>query len=674
MKRQAILKQRTQESPSGHALSRAIFIIIFSIITVALLVTFLLLKKSNTDKSLETSEIKNKNQKVIKKIPLVEFSATQDRSPEKLFDTNQLMYLETPLVYYPDSQFPKLTTPMWIGEPGVEAVIILSIDDMRNVDNYDKRLHPIFKRLKEIDRERIPLSIMTRFINPGHPTLQRWLKEGITMEVHTVAHHCPLLHNNDFERALYSFNSCIDLLYIIPGNTPLAFRMPCCDSQNSVSPRFFSEIFLHQTPYGHSLRVDSSIFLLLTPQDKEIPQTLVASETGESIFKKYIADRDFVNYIENYPYPYLVHNALWEFPCIIPSDSLGSFKYGNRAPQTLADLKKALSAVVAKKGAFTMCFHPVSAEWLVELVDYAVSRYGKRVKFLNFKEAYHRILTNLLGGMPVRYSGRRDNGIRLLDLNNDGYLDVIIAHPDKKETRIWDSHSNTWKTTSFPHAMVDRLGRQTGLKFVRIRNNGFVSIFLSNEKTQVFHHFDGTSWGPPVPLESLFPTEVDKIFASQEGKDRGLRVIDFNMDGFSDFVYNNESENFTLQWRPKKKRWTPSTVRLPGFSLITDETGLDRGHRFVDLNRDGFLDSVYSNEEKYSVALYTGEQRGWADVIFAGNRKENYREAVPPIVEGKRLAGAWFRNGILYLQNESTGNRPMQILKYLFPFLEVKNQ
>ena len=35
--------------------------------------------------------------------------------------------------YYPGTNFPKLTTPQWVGEPGVDAVITLGIDDMREI-------------------------------------------------------------------------------------------------------------------------------------------------------------------------------------------------------------------------------------------------------------------------------------------------------------------------------------------------------------------------------------------------------------------------------------------------------------------------------------------------------------------------------------------------------------
>jgi len=76
--------------------------------------------------------------------------------------------------FYPNAAFPKVTTPQWIGEPGVEAVVILAIDDMSDTAKYETFLRPILNRLKQIDG-RAPLSIMTCKVNPSDPQLQSWL-------------------------------------------------------------------------------------------------------------------------------------------------------------------------------------------------------------------------------------------------------------------------------------------------------------------------------------------------------------------------------------------------------------------------------------------------------------------------------------------------------------------
>ena len=85
-------------------------------------------------------------------------------------DGNRLTYLDRADPYYVGRTFPKLVTPQWVGEPGVEAVVVLAIDDMRAPDGYEKFLRPILNRLKKIDG-RAPVSIMTCTVDPKHAQL-----------------------------------------------------------------------------------------------------------------------------------------------------------------------------------------------------------------------------------------------------------------------------------------------------------------------------------------------------------------------------------------------------------------------------------------------------------------------------------------------------------------------
>ena len=128
------------------------------------------------------------------------------------------------------------------------------------------------------------------------------------------------MQKGDFAEAARTYHGCVDLMNQVPGNKPVAFRMPCCDSLNTVSPRFFAEIFNKTSPGGHYLSIDSSVFTVLTPDDPSLPRDLVFDPDGKERFRKYIPFPSFVNTIENYPYPYVIGRLCWEFPCIVPSD------------------------------------------------------------------------------------------------------------------------------------------------------------------------------------------------------------------------------------------------------------------------------------------------------------------------------------------------------------------
>ncbi|MCX7702452.1 MAG: hypothetical protein N2039_16390 [Gemmataceae bacterium] len=377
--------------------------------------------------------------------------------------------------YHPTRNSPKLKTPDWVGEEGVDAVIILAIDDMRGHERWETYLRPILNRLKKIDG-RAPVSIMTCSIDPKHEHLQTWLKEGLSLEVHTMDHPCPLLCRGDFAAAKSTYDRCVDLMAEIPGNRPVAFRTPCCDSQNTVSPRFFAEIFNQQTPKGNFLYVDSSVFQIFTGNDPELPRELVVDSDGRERFRKYQpANRNFVNFIEDYPYPYVIHRYCWEFPCMTPSDWQGQNLNGKASPITLRDWKAALDCTVIKKGVFCFVFHPydwVRADQMVDFIDYADTKYGRRVKFLTFKEAFDRLTRNVTGGKTLREmdvpplweqrkrqlaeAGWRlppgasfpdekgDHGLRFVDLNGDGHDDVIFANEREFGIYLFSMQDRGW--------------------------------------------------------------------------------------------------------------------------------------------------------------------------------------------------------------------------------------
>ena len=380
-------------------------------------------------------------------------------------DGNRLAYLDENDPYYVSLDFPRLTTPQWIGEDGVELAVVLSIDDMRDVGHYENFLRPILDRLKKIDG-RAPISIMTNSIPPAEPHLQTWLAEGLSLETHTIDHPCPLLNGNDFPRAKSTFDRCVDLLTKVEGNLPVAFRMPCMDSLNTPSPRFFAEIFNRVTPAGNFLTIDSSICNIPTAADAELPRRLLVDDDEREKFRKYVPFESYVNTIENYPYPYVIGKLCWQFPCAVPSDWQAQKLHGVNNPVTVNDLKAAVDIYALKKGTFSLIFHPhgwIRNTQLVDLVDHAVKNYGRKVKFLNFDEAAERIRTNLLEGEALRGKTGRGNGVRLLDLDGDGFLDVIIGNARLSRTRLWSAAHSRWSEGALPLKLIETAGAGAGI-------------------------------------------------------------------------------------------------------------------------------------------------------------------------------------------------------------------
>ncbi|REK11422.1 MAG: dehydrogenase [Planctomycetota bacterium] len=554
-------------------------------------------------------------------------------------DGNRLAYLDGSDPFYPTRSFPKLVTPQWVGDEGVEAVVILSIDDMRGPEKWEAFLRPVLERLKAIDG-RAPVSIMTCQVDPRHPQLQEWLDEGLSLEAHTFDHPCPLLQKGDFAAAVRTYEKCVDQMDAIPGSHAVAFRMPCCDSLNSSSPRFFAEILDRTTAAGNFLEIDSSVFNIITANDPELPRELVLDAQSQEIFRRYVPFENYALTIEDYPYPYVIGRSCWEFPCVVPSDWSAQHVQQPNNPRTVEDWKRALDATVVKQGVFTLVFHPhgwIQSQQLIELIDHAVEKHGPKVKFLTFREAADRLKENLLAGQTVRSAEDGDNGVRLLDVNSDGYTDVVIGNDHVQQTRLWSPDEGRWQDSTFPA----RLAGDDAV-FGVMHDDGSPTVWIGGDAAW---HFVDVRW---MPEPKLALGEI-----SQDEKPRAL-LRDLDGDGICELLLGSNTGGSVFAWRDEA--WQKLPFALPEGVAITDPEGDEAGLRLVDIDQDGRLDVLFSNDERCAAYLFVSLEEGWARKLVAGNRGDV--DAIPMIARAGTNNGAWIHRRTLLVQNEDTAELP----------------
>ena len=546
-------------------------------------------------------------------------------------------YLNSPCdPYYVGVDFPKLTTPQWVREQGVEAVVLLSIDDMRDPQKYEDFLRPLLDRLKQIDG-RAPVSIFTNEVNPQDQRLQQWIDEGLSLEVHTIDHPCPLLQGGDFAKAKSTYDRCVDMMFRIPRTGPVAFRMPCCDSQNTPSPRFWTEIFQRDPSEGNRLRIDSSVFNIITPDDPSLPQEILFDEAGEERFRRYIPFPSFVNTIENYPYPYVINGDCWEFPCVVPSDWEAQNIQKPNNPQTVTDWKRVLDATVIKQGVMPIVFHPhgwIRNDQLLEFVDYADKTYGERVKFLAFDEALKRLNQSFMGGE-----------IPPIDVDGDGYMDFV--QPGKEiKTRLWSAADRKWvswkRRELLGYPMRIHYGKIDGKTAFAALGHEQVRFFTANLITQQWDELDVEFTQEQLP-------------SGFGNASRALRFLDLNNDGTSELFVSGGGVTQIFSY--SHGCWVLNDFQLPaGLTLLTAD-GHDSGLRFVDVNEDGKDDVLFSNGRTYSLHLFVDAERGWSRPVRSG--KYGDAGSIPPIVrvDGTNN-GAWFHSRHMWVQNEDTNRLP----------------
>jgi putative membrane-bound dehydrogenase-like protein len=425
----------------------------------------------------------------------------------------------------------------------------------------------------------------------------------------------------------------------VPGSTPVAFRMPCCDSLNTPSPRFFAEIFNKATPGGRFLTIDTSVFNITTPNDPELPRELVVDPDGRERFRKYVPFESFVNTIQDYPYPYVIGKLCWQFPCATPSDWQAQNLHKPDNPRTVEDWKALLDVTVIKRGVMNLVFHPhnwIKSEQVAELVDYAATKHGKKVKFLTFRECQERLDKHLLAGNPLRDAKGDDNGVRLLDANNDGYMDVVVGNEKALLTRVWEPKSQRWVESGFPDGAA-------AMRFGVVHDDGMACAVLDSVRAW---KFDGRAWAGDTPALH----DIGGSYKPAFGKgDAGVRLRDLDGDGRCEVIA-------VADGRISSRAGGTLPFRLPDGAALRDPEGRDNGVRFVDVNADGRDDVVFSNDESYGVYLFTDMKQGWSQKVLAGKRGDG--DALPQIVRDGTNNGAWFHSNHLWVQNENTAGMP----------------
>jgi len=557
---------------------------------------------------------------------------------------SRLAYLAQEDPYYPNGGFPRFTTPMWVGEEGVDAVIALTIDDMcrpflqgrpkglpvyaRQPRVYLDFLQPVVDRLLAIDG-RAPVSVFSLQLDEEDAVVRKMLDLGMSMECHTFTHPVPLMRAAEGDDSLAlvkaDFLRSVSSLQGVKGGGPVAHRTPGCDARNTASPRFYAEVF----PLA-PLQMDSSIFTAFTKPLPGLPKEWFVRPDGTPRFARFITGipftKKFVNYVDSHPYPYVINRRIWELPAIIPGDAHGVHAHGRNNDETVEDWKRALDIIVARQGVMTICFHPhgyIRSEQLVAFVDYADETYGKKIKFLNCGEILDRITKNAGLGEPLIDREGGDNGVRYLDANADGFMDVLIANSNKRVSRVWNPDERRFDDAPFP---LERLDSKT--HFFTADRNGSAGMAREAQGGLDAWRFEKSRW---VASEMVRGVEAKGL----------IRFRDFNGDGVSDIVAGRE-----VWLSVRGGEWARTSFQLP--------RPLAKSLRFVDIDRDGDDDLIHSDETDYAIWLFDDVRKGWSTKLLSGEASDD--GPVPPLTIQGRNNGVWFRDGEMIVVNELTAN------------------
>jgi putative membrane-bound dehydrogenase-like protein len=338
----------------------------------------------------------------------------------------------------------------------------------------------------------------------------------------------------------------------------------------------------------------------------------------------------FVNSIENLSVSLCHRRPALGLPGNVQSDREIENAPGAVGAETaLAELKAAVDLTVEYEGLFTYVFRPnhqagIGPQEIVEVIEYAVEKHGSKVKFLNAREVTERLTKHALSGHSLSATDGTENGVRLLDVNADGFMDVVVGNADARMTRLWNPVKNAWdEVDGLPVAMDSKV------RFGVIGKSGFAAAACNGRSWE----FNGANW---EAIAATIPAQ-DAIFRDLDG------------DGICEWIGGNVFRRLASGGWEKLPFTPPSEL-------------LSAGSRLID------LDFVSSNAEQYSVGIFDSLVNGWSGVGKRGRRGTRPAgQEIPPIIRSDGSDnGSWFHGQSMVWQNEDSVRGGSQIVTRRF--------
>jgi YD repeat-containing protein len=267
-------------------------------------------------------------------------------------------------------------------------------------------------------------------------------------------------------------------------------------------------------------------------------------------------------------------------------------------------------------------FADVNSDGFVDILE---GRGSTRRIFINTGSGW---IQNTSWSLPIEfvYSDYGDRGSRLAHLNGDGLIDIVYSHDDDSEG-VYLHTGSGWsgESWSVPMNFIDEDGFDKGVRVVDINNDGYADLLRNTDVDTSAYINTGSGWSSDTTWYP--PTE----FMSASIADKGVRFADVNADGLVDLLV----DSFILSrdrgaWLNTGYGWSSSVSEWETPMPFVDD-GANSGRRLLDINGDGLLDFVVNDGDDEEVHLRSTEYPYLLEVIhtaYGGNQTLNYVKSI----------------------------------------------
>ena len=230
-------------------------------------------------------------------------------------------------------------------------------------------------------------------------------------------------------------------------------------------------------------------------------------------------------------------------------------------------------------------------------------------------------------GIEIADGSGVDQGVRFEDVNSDGLIDILQAKEGSTK-KAYINNGTGWNDATnwtIPTNFIGSSSEGLGVELTDINGDGKVDIIRSQEPNiKEIYTNNGSGW-----KNVTSDWNIPDFFSTSSNKDTGLRILDINNDGLPDLIKGGIPGN---AWFNNGSGWTQHSEYAPNLEFV-DNSGSrpDLGVRFIELNGDGLVDIVQNFLSNVSIINQTCVDQGNSteecitgqNITFATNAKLN---------------------------------------------------